>query len=202
MNPTQTLPPGYLPAKTLDVNQDKKTLVGLNLYGLILFVVFGWLFIQFIQWLRPGLLTGNFSFTIDSLKEVLTFVVGVVLLLAVMIVLHEGIHGICFWLFTRSRPKFAFKGAYAYATAPGWYIPRMPYLITALAPFVVISVLCGALVWFAPPRWLLPIALLASLNAGGAVGDLLIAFWLVREPATCLVLDQGDSATLYNEALQ
>ena len=199
MKSTTSLPQGYQPIKTLSLSENKKTLLILNLIGLFIFVAFGWLFIQLTRWLHPDIAAENYSFTINSSGGAFTAVVSLILLLAVMIVLHEGIHGVCFWMFTRARPKFAFKGAYAYATAPGWYIPRAPYLVTALAPFVVISVMCAALLIIAPPQWFFFITLFATMNAGGAVGDLIISYWLVQQPSTFLVLDQGDSATLYNQ---
>ena len=197
MKSTMSLPQGYRSIKTLDLSDDKKTLLILNLIGLFIFTTFGWLFIQLVRWLHPEITLGNYSFTINSSGGAFATVISLILLLAGMIVLHEGIHGVCFWVFTRARPKFAFKGAYAYATVSGWYIPRTPYLVTALAPFVMISVMCAALLIIAPPQWFFAITLFASLNAGGAVGDLIISYWLIQQPSTCLVLDEGDSATLY-----
>ena len=70
----------------------------------------------------------------------------------VMIVLHEGLHGLFFWLFTREKPKFAFKGFYAYAAMPDWYLPKKEYLITALAPLVGITLL-GVLGLALLPGW-------------------------------------------------
>ena len=199
MKPTQTLPPGYQPLKTLDLGNNQKALILLNLVGLVLFVVFGGLFLQLIRWFHPDFTMENLTFTIQSPGQGVTMMLGMVTLMVVMIVLHEGIHGVCFWRFTRARPKFAFKGAYAYAAAPGWYIPRTPYLITTLAPFVVLSLACVGLLRFVSPEWFFPVTLFATLNASGAVGDLIVAFWLLQQPPSCLALDRGDSVTLYVE---
>ncbi len=59
----------------------------------------------------------------------LAYLLGV---LIVTLVLHELVHGLCFWSFTRDRPRFGWKLIYAYAAAPGWYLPRGRYLTVAL----------------------------------------------------------------------
>jgi len=46
-----------------------------------------------------------------------------------------------FWVFTRSRPVFGLRGWYAFAAAPGWFLTRGQYLVTILAPFLILSVL-------------------------------------------------------------
>lgn len=194
---TRSLPPNYYPVKTLDFSEKTTALVFLNLLGGVVFVVFGWAFLQFAGWARPEFAMRELSFTFNSLGDLLIPVFGMIGLLAGMIVLHEAIHGVGFWLMTRSRPQFAFQGAYAYAAASGWYLPRTPYLLTTLAPFGVISAVCMLLVGLVPISWILPIAFFATMNAGGAIGDGLVAYWLLRQPPSCLALDQGDATTLY-----
>jgi hypothetical protein len=58
------------------------------------------------------------------------------------------------------KPKFAFKVWYAYATAPGWYLPRNQYAVVAIAPLVVLSLL-GIILFlaFVPAGLLTPVLL-------------------------------------------
>lgn len=114
-----------------------------------------------------------------------------------VIVLHEIVHGLFFWLFTGSRPVFALKIVYAYAGAPDWYLPCRQYMVVGVAPLVVITALGVLLLAVVPQGWLLPVLLFTALNAGGAVGDLGVAAWLLVQPAACLANDEGDRVTLY-----
>lgn len=113
------------------------------------------------------------------------------------LVIHEGIHGIFFWLFTHSRPKFAFRGAYAYAAAPGWYIHRNPFLVTTLAPLLIISLAGLVIMRFVPAAALAAVWFIIIMNASGSVGDMLVAVWILRHTRLGCIQDQGDKVTLY-----
>jgi len=54
-----------------------------------------------------------------------------------------------------------------------------------------------ALLPIVPPGWLLGLLIFLTLNASGAVGDLVIAAWVLRAPSACLALDLEDSTSLY-----
>jgi hypothetical protein len=198
MHATQTLPDSYRKKGTMDISKNEGVMLLLNLIGLVVMVIFGYLFFRAIFWLNPT--TG-----VHALQQIQSItgigwlgVAGVVILLTVFhIILHEAIHGVFFWVFTGSRPRFAFRWTYAYASAPDWFIPRNPFLVTTLAPFVLISLGGLAILGTAPSGWLLPTWLVMTMNAGGAVGDMAVAIWLVRQPSTCLAQDRGDSVTLF-----
>jgi len=193
---SQTLPPNYRRAGSFDLKSTPR-LLALNLLGLGLLVLTLWLFGRFVLWARPADGIDSLMFEVAGAGGALRWT-GVLLLISVlMVVVHEGLHGIFFWYFTRQMPRFAFKGAYAYAAAPGWYLPRNQYLITGLAPLVVITLLGLAGLALFPSPWVLPTLLLMSFNASGAVGDLWVALGLLRQPAACLALDEGDAATLF-----
>ncbi len=200
MEAIQNLPETYQKVGTLDISKDQRLQLLLNVVGLAAMIGFAWLFIQAMTWLRPdhGLAGLNqVEVRVGSLLEWLGIVGAVLGLSMFNVLLHEAIHGLFFWLFTRSRPRFAFKLAYAYAAAPDWYIPRNQFLVTTLAPLVLIS-LAGLLIFaIAPASWLLPTLFVITINAGGAVGDLAVAGWLLTQPAHCMAQDRGDAVTLY-----
>lgn len=194
MKATQELPPAYYPVRTLDMSKDRGMLVLLNLVGLGLFFLFGWLFLRLTLLLRP-----EFA----SYRLTLTSIWGIVALLVVyagVLVLHELVHGLFFWLVTRERPHFGFKGVYAYASAPGWFISRNPYLAVGLSPLVVISVLGIALIPFVPLGAIIPLLFALTANASGAVGDLATTVILLSHPPVALVRDTGDAFTVYQAA--
>jgi hypothetical protein len=159
----------------------------------------GWFFFQAMAALRPADAFTHFSGVFSvSLPETLVVIAAVLGLTVVHIIIHEAIHGIFFWWFTRTRPMFAFRWTHAYAAAPTWFLPRNHYFITTLSPLVVISAVGLLLTPIVPAVWLLPLWFILTSNAGGAVGDMLVAGWLLRQPADCLANDRGDAVTLYN----
>ncbi len=191
MEPTKRLPPTFLPGPTLDLSSRRLLLV-MNLVGLLLLPLFGWLFLLATAALRPEL---------DSLTlEPVVFgldLVSVLLALLLVMVLHELVHGFFFWLFTRERPEFGFKLLYAYAAAPGWYFPRWQFVIVGLAPLVLLSLGGLLLIAVLPFHWMPVIYLAIVTNAAGAVGDLAVVAWLFNRPAHTYVQDEGPRMTLY-----
>lgn len=198
LNTTQALPEFYRESGTLDISKNPRLALILNLAGLVFLVLSGWLFYRAILWIRPeGSLRGIRSFSFGSPLDVLVTIFWILALTVFILVLHEAIHGLFFWLFTRSTPRFAFKGAYAYAAAPGWYLPRGPFVITTLAPLVLISL--GGLLAFrlVPASWLTGAWFAATMNASGAVGDILVTWWILNQSPRSYIQDRGDAVTLY-----
>jgi hypothetical protein len=102
------------------------------------------------------------------------------------------VHGIFFWIFTHERPKFAFKGIYAYAAAPGWFLPRDQYVVVGLSPLIVISLLSIFLSPIVSQNIIPYLFFIAIFNAAGALGDMVVVYWVLRQANTPLIQDQGD----------
>jgi hypothetical protein len=186
MKATKTLPENYSLAWAVDIEKDKWLMALLQViaipWTLVVLVLLG----VYAYWLRPALFV--ISTTVDiSLWPVLA-------LLPVMmaaILLHELVHGLFFWLFTREKPGFGFKLLYAYATAPGWYFDTSIYWLIGLAPLIFISLAGLVIAPFMPDNWLFYLLFALFTNASGAIGDLYIVIRLAFEPAGTLVEDQG-----------
>jgi len=196
---TQQLPPGYAFLISLDLSKNKAAMIGLNLLGLALMVCFGWLFARIAIWLRPEVdLSSRLSSSqINSLGQLAGIIAVVIGILAAVVLLHEAVHGAFFWLFTRQRPHFGIRAAYAYASAPDWFIPRNQYLVVGIAPLVVLSLLGIALMAVVPESWLVPLLAFLVFNASGAVGDLVVIIWLLFQSSQVLAQDGGDAVTIY-----
>jgi hypothetical protein len=198
MHATQTLPDNYRASNTLDISKSPGLLLGLNLAGLVILVISGWLFIQAIFWLRPDDALSQIRFvSIRSISDFAFLILSILGLTAINLIIHEAIHGVFFWFFTRSMPRFAFRGVYAYAAAPGWYLPRNAFLTTTLAPLVLISLAGLAVMRVVPPGGLLATWFIVTMNASGAVGDMLVTLWIIRHTPLSLIQDLGDAVTLY-----
>jgi len=192
---TQHLSPQYRLAGVLDIKHDRKLLLWLNSAGLVITIASIFLFGWWTGMVRPD--QAGMDITVHSLLDILKLFGWVALASVLVVIIHEAIHGVFFWLFTGSRPVFAFKGACAYAAAPGWYLPRGAYMFTGIAPLVILSLAGLVVLAAAPASWLTLITLALVINASGSVGDLAAVIWLARQPASCLAQDFGDRIEIY-----
>lgn len=193
MKPTQNLPDNYALAWKLDLKHNTRLNVILQILALVWMALAGWLLISFAIWLRPDL---N-----EMLKQGISFdLLGAVLILVVMLVsilLHELVHGLFFWVFARHRPEFGIGPGYAFAAMPDWFYPKYQYLVVVLSPLILLT--CAGLLasTFVPLAWLGLLLAGMIINAGGAIGDIYVAWLISREKRQVWVKDTGDGFQLY-----
>jgi hypothetical protein len=192
---TRTLPDGYTQTHEINLTKNKRLSNLLNIAGFIIFVLSFVLLGLFVRWVRPDL--SIITFTIRGDLSALLQLLGLLLLVALIMVVHVLIHGLFFWVFTRSKPAYALRRAYAYAAAPDWFIPVRQYWIIGLAPLVLIDAIGILLIMLAPARWILTILLLVALNTAGSIGDMLITLRLLRLSPASLAKDTGDSVCFF-----
>jgi hypothetical protein len=196
MRAVKILPPNYQPGKILDLSS-ARTSLWMNIGAIPLLFIYVWLFSLIFASLQPVNLFPNGLWsviTLFSIRDWLFLLASVIFIL----VLHEVVHGICFWIFTKERPKFGLRGGYAFASAPEWYLPKFQYGIVGLAPFFVISILGIILSPFIPAGLLPYLLVIISFNAAGALGDMIVVAWIIRQANTILVRDQGDKFLTFN----
>jgi hypothetical protein len=190
MRATKTLPADYQHQKILDLSSSR-VMLWLNIAAIPILFFFGWLFSQLMILINPvnpfpkgiwGIITAFTGLQIIALP----------ISILLMLVFHEMVHGIFFWIFTHERPKFAFKGIYAYAAAPGWFLPRGQYVVVGLSPLIVISLLSIFLSPIVSLNIIPYLFLIAIFNAAGALGDMVVVYWVIRQANKPLIQDQGD----------
>ncbi|MCX8024579.1 MAG: DUF3267 domain-containing protein [Thermanaerothrix sp.] len=188
MRAFRNLPPNYRLYGEFNL-ENSRLILAMNLLGLGLLVAAGWLFAVLISALRTH--TGEFIWIFwgDNTARTLGQILALIGLLVVMVVLHEGLHALAFWFFTHDRPQFTFKGWYASVSAPGWYFTPSAYLIIGLLPLVGISLLGLVLMLFVPEPWVVPLWAFMTINAAGAIGDLIMVGWTMRLPRGAVVQD-------------
>ena len=189
---TRTLPEGYIQTHEIDLAKNKGLSILLNLVGIIIFFLSFVLLGSFVRWVRPELSTSTFTIKFD-----LSTLLGLLVLVALTMVVHELIHGFFFWVFTRSKPVYALRPAYAYAAAPDWFIPIRHYWIIGLAPLVLIDAIGLLMILLTPASWILTIVLLVALNTAGSIGDMLITAQLLRLSPASLAKDTGDKVSFF-----
>ncbi|MGX7012826.1 DUF3267 domain-containing protein [Vagococcus silagei] len=165
--------------KKLNLLEDKKMIIKLNVWSIPLMLVLGLIFTILAIQIRPN------DFADFSIYFLILFM-GVYFLL---LIIHELIHGFFFKRFEpKNRVKFGFKNGMAYATSPGSIYPKSQFLVIVLAPFFVITTVLFTLFLvkaIAP----LTFIFLASVHGAGCIGDFYFAFLLSKLPQDVHVED-------------
>ena len=91
LQPQKELPPHYQPVSVLDLAHNRVALIGLSVGAIAAFFLFGWLALLAV--VRPDVASWTFQI---SGTNFWSFLVGLSVLLAVTVVGHEAIHGLCF----------------------------------------------------------------------------------------------------------
>jgi hypothetical protein len=190
MNALRTLPPDYRLIWTLDLKTDRRLLIGLNAATVIMFVPAALLAGALVRTLDPQ---ASSSLAVlhppgSVFLNVITYLISAVL----VIVLHEIIHGLFFWGITREMPSFGIGTGYAFASAPGWYIPRGAYLWIGIAPLLVLTLGCLLISPLLPLQVLYPVLFGVVLNGVGSLGDGYVVVKLLSKGGDLLVCDHGD----------
>jgi len=127
--------------------------------------------------------------------ELLALLVSLILAVA----LHELVHGLAMQ-FYGARPQYGvlWLALAFYATAPGQAFRRNQYLVVGLGPLVGLSLLALlGMVVFAGTPWVGLLAVCATLNAAGSIGDLWIVGIVVRYPPHAYVVDERDGMRIF-----
>lgn len=117
----------------------------------------------------------------------------VILITALLVIVHEAIHGTAMRSFG-AHPKFGvvLVGQVMpalYATSEGHLFTRFQYLVVALSPAVIISVL-GFLACFS--QWAGYLVIPLAVHLGGCAGDAAATWQVTRKPSGTLFEDLRD----------
>jgi len=181
------LPQDYVSVFTIDAGK-KKTGIALNAVGTAITAAI----LLLCYWMiRPTDFLGSYSPSANFLLVASLFA---------YIVLHELTHGAAYWLLTRQKLTFGMTTTVAFCGVPNVFVYRHTAMIALLAPFVLFTLIFGALMLaLSEPWYQMMAALLLALHIGGCVGDLYDT-WLYlnrfRNPKT-LMRDTGPAQTFY-----
>ena len=103
---TQTLPDGYCQSAEINLKKDKRLTILLNIGAFIVFILMFYLLTGFIALVRPEVKNFSESITIGKM-------LGALGLTVIVLIIHEIIHGLFFWIFSHGRPVFALRPLYA-----------------------------------------------------------------------------------------
>ena len=188
---TKTLPDHFTLFHSLNLT-NRKLMIGMNVVGVLLLFIFGWLFMGVAAILNPDFFWLELQILVRALS-----VPAFLLTILFVIVLHELCHALFFWLFSGELPKIGFNLLYAYAAAPDWYFTRRQFMLIGLAPVLLLTLIGVATMplvsFITVPR----IVLALTVNAAGAVGDFIVVMWALGQPANILLRDEGTAVSAY-----
>lgn len=206
--PPELVAAGYTVWGQIDLLTERRRMWRVWFVGVVLLLIASWLFSASAARVRPDVASTNLGLagviTTEPagtlrLQLPLIWPISAVLAVPIVVLLHEGVHGLCIWVFTGHAPRFGatWFGAYA-ALADGATLQRNRYLIVIVAPLVVLTLLSGLLL-VVVPNWLVPgLNCCATFNVAGAIGDLVLAGWIVRAPTHALIADVGLTTVVFH----
>lgn len=187
----ESLPEGYAESEKIDLVKNKKQMLLVNGLALVLAA----LLLVLGIWIQPEGAENIFDFENNALLTALKCLVLCASLFA-YIVGHEAVHGAFMWYYSRQKPHFGLSFTYAYAGSEV-YFAKKPYLVIALAPLAVWSVVLAVINWLAPAGWFWVVWFIQLNNVSGAAGDLFVSVLMSKKPDNVLVQDTGTAMTVY-----
>ena len=176
---SRTLPEGYVHGGSIRLAGNRALYRRLTVVGLLLFPIGTVVLGALAALVRPeGWTFGPVD--VPVVLAVLILLVGLAVTYVATIVVHEAVHGVLIWALTGTRPVFGFKGFYAYADAPGWYLTRGPMLTVLLAPLVLLPAIGLPVIALAPAGVSLFVFIGLVINAVGSAGDLYLSAVALR----------------------
>lgn len=190
----------------------RRSQILLNITSLLVLVAFSGLFLFISIVIRPEFNILQFLRNYSEIAIIgpLVLLGYSLAILALVVCIHEGIHGLFQWIFSHKRPDFGHVGINPYAAlAPNVRISRNQGVICSLAPLVIITILGIGLLPIIPVT-ILPILLaFTTFNAAISVGDLAVARWLLsyggnvlwgRDGTLNIVYEKSSTSALDNKS--
>jgi hypothetical protein len=202
MKPIIDLPENYTRIDTIDLSRDVRILIKLQIAVLLSFIPVGYFFLWATFAIRPDAKEvlpqwGLFNLSVEDgyvlqIGDAVLIALSLLVAIILLIIMHEAIHGLFFYLFTGRRPRFGFKILYAYAASPeGVYITRSQYFMVGIAPLVIMTLIGMLLIPIIPLIAIPSLVFILILNTSGSVGDIVMMAWLLRQPKEALIKDTG-----------
>lgn len=191
MKSYRELPEGYSELLKVDLQNNKKLMIFVNVLALLITV----LMVVPMHFAVP--ITTLFSFEKGILAYSFRFGVLLVLIIVYMI-LHELVHGITMKACGTQKVKYGFTGIYAFAGSSDYYDKRS-YILIALAPVVLWGAVLSVILPFVSFEWFWVVYFIQIMNISGAAGDFYVTFKFTKLPKDILVSDSGTAMTVYSK---
>lgn len=191
---TKLLPRSYILYRHFDETKYKKAGWVVNLLGVLVF----WVSFTFVNTLA-GILRPDYQsverFHFQLSPERLIILLRLLRPVAFVLILHEGIHALLLWLYTKEHPLFiaTLKGIGGIAVRmPSWYFSRNAFLIVNLAPVCLMTLAVPFLILIVPRNAINMLIFCAALNVAASLSDIVSSIYIYSYPATIYLNTGGD----------
>lgn len=197
----QVLPQSYTLYRHFDETKYKRAIWVVNVLGGLVFWVAFVFFNNLAELLRPEYQSvGRLHFQL-SFERLITLL-RLLLPVALMLIVHEGIHAMLLWSYTKERPTFVvtFKGIGGIAVRmPSWYLSRNAFLIVNLAPVCLMTLAVPFLILIVPRAAINILVFGAALNLAGSLSDIISSVYIYSHPADTYLDTNG--SLFHNQGL-
>ncbi len=190
MRAVKNLPEGYKEIYSLDLQNDKKLALIVNLIGLVVSVL------MIVPMNARVPITALFDME-GGLGNYTVRFVSLMVLMVLYLVLHEAVHGVAMKMCGTEKIKYGFTGLYAFAGSDDYY-GKGAYIFIALAPVVLWGIVLAIINPMVPAEWFWVVYFIQIANVSGAAGDLFVTARFARLPDDILVRDSGVAMTVYS----
>lgn len=178
------LPQGYKELEQIDLQKDKKMAFLVNGIGVIIMVI--------TFFIGHALVPIAELYRMNGILPWIVIFAGTILYM----VLHELVHGIFMFHYSKKKPFYGYTGMYAYAGSK-CYFNKKSYIVIALAPIVIWGIVLLVLNLIFQETWFWVIYFIQICNLSGAAGDLYVSYRFSKLPEDILINDIGVSMTIY-----
>ncbi|NLE05577.1 MAG: DUF3267 domain-containing protein [Crenarchaeota archaeon] len=189
MNITQ-LPEGYQHIKTINLKSNKKYFIIVNVLSFAIMAVL----------VIIGLIIQPFPISLSNRLANWPQALTIILSIFPFIVIHEMIHGILMYLFSKIKPHFGISWTYAYAGSKA-YFKKIPYIIISSAPVTIIGIITLIANFLVSDSWFWVVYFIQILNLSGAAGDIFVTATVLKLPSDILTIDSGTEMLIYSKTI-
>jgi hypothetical protein len=193
MKCTQVLPESYVLHGDFNPARFKKAVWVSWLLGFLVAVASFACFRNLARMLRPEFQPANLHFDVPTLERLRGFS-RVLIPLAVIFVVHESIHALLLWMFTRERPKIVValkEGGGICVRLPSWYLPRNAFLAADLAPVCLLTLAGLLLLPVVPQAHLSLLVFCLAVHLAGSTADITSSAFVFLLPPSAYVTTDG-----------
>lgn len=185
---TFTLPAGYKQIAKIDLMNNKRQFLVVNIGAIIIAAV---MFLAALFWHPVSIKLAEGGIWL-LLAKIIIFIAAVL----VYMVCHELVHGFFIKLFSGKKAKYGLGLGYAFAGSEA-YFNKVSYVIIALSPIVFWGLVLLILnILF--PAWFWVIYGVQIINVSGAMGDFYVTYRMFCLPKAILVQDTGTAMTVFD----
>ena len=192
MKNTNELPEGYKEFYKIDLQNDKKTNVFIQVAGVLIMLLMGTIgsiFIPLTKFLdyHDGLKYGFIKLAIIA--------VGALLCILISLLLQSIFIG---W-FIKTKIQYGYTGTYAYAKGDA-YFNKKSYTIISLAPMIIIGIVLLIFNFIVGTAYFWWVYFFHIVNIAAPFDRMYVVYKLSKFPKDILIKDDGASMTVYSRS--